>query len=219
MGQMPRAGWISGLALVALAGAAEARPVSPDGDDGHDTYDDYVERPIVIAGDPPPPRPEIVREPPPRPKPRKASMGFAAAGMSYAGDEMTPLERFGPQATMGIVHVSHRKEPGFEVIAGMNGGERGRSYTLTARLILTPRLERTHLARPFLALGPAFAIGRLDEGADKGAAAGLGIGPSGAVGLHGFLSHRVYWRASAGFVGAGIGTFSGDLGLGWVIDK
>src|SRR5690606_32265869 len=102
---------------------------------------------------------------------------------------------------------------------GMNRGERGRSYTLTARLLLTPRLQRKHLARPFLALGPAFAIARLDEGGDKGTGAGLGIGPSAAIGLHGFLSHRVYWRASAGFVGAGIGTFSTDVGLGWVIDK
>ena len=50
-----------------------------------------------------------------------------------------------------------------------------------------------------------------------GQAAGLGLGPSGAVGLHGFLSERIYWRASAGFIGAGVGTFSTDLGLGWVI--
>jgi hypothetical protein len=146
-------------------------------------------------------------------------MGFAAAGMSFAGDTMTPLERFGHQGSMGIIHLSHRDEPGFEAIAGATGGERGRSYALAVRLLLTPRLRRTELVRPFLALGPAFAIARLDEGPDKGAGAGLGIGPSGAIGLHGFLAHRVYWRASAGFTGAGIGTFSTDLGLGWVIDK
>ena len=207
MGHMPRRGWISGLALVALAGTAAASP-PPD--------DDYVERPIVIAGDPHP-QPEPYVEPPP--PPRRASIGFAAGGMSYAGDTMTPLERFGRQATMGIVHISHREEPGFEAIAGATGGDRGRSYTLAVRLLLTPRLERKHALRPFLAVGAAFAIARLDEGSDKGAGAGLGIGPSGAIGFHGFLSHRVYWRASAGFVGAGIGTFSTDLGLGWVIDK
>lgn len=210
---MPRRGWLSGLAplaLVATTGVAAARPVPPD---------DYVERPIVIAGDAPPPQPVPVAYVEPPPPPRRATMGFIAGGMSYASDTMTPLERFGEQATMGIVHIPHREEPGFEVLAGMNGGERGRSYTLALRLVLQPRLERKHLARPFLALGPAFAIARLDEGDDKGSGAGMGIGPSGAIGLHGFLSHRVYWRASAGFVGAGIGTFSTDLGLGWVIDK
>lgn len=211
---MPRAGRIAaffGLALVAsAAGTAAARPVPPD---------DYVERPIVIAGDAPPPQPPAEPYVEPPPPPRRATMGFAAGGMSYAGDEMTPLETFGPQATMGIVHVPHRDEPGVEVLAAANAGERGRSYALTLRLLLTPRLQRKDLVRPFLSLGPAFAVARLDEGPDKGVAAGLGIGPSGAIGLHGFLSHRVYWRASAGFVGAGIGTFSGDLGLGWVIDK
>lgn len=201
MGNMPRAGWMAGLALVCVAGSAAASP-PPD--------DEYVERRIVIAEEP---RPE------PPPPPRRATMGFVAGGLAYASDEMTPLEHFGRQGTMGIVHVPHRDEPGFEALAAANGGARGRSYTLAVRLLLTPRVNRADLARPFFSVGPAFAIARLDGSPDKGVAAGLGIGPSAAVGLHGFLSHRVYWRASAGFVGAGIGTFSTDLGLGWVIDQ
>jgi hypothetical protein len=208
MGHMPRAGWIAGGLLLLGAGVANARPVSPD---------DYVERPIVIAGDMPPPPPEVVPAPDP---PRRATIGFAAGGMSYASDAMTPLERFGRQGTIGIVHVPHREEPGFELLGAATGGVRGRSYSLAVRLVLSPRVNRTTLARPFLAVGPSFAIARLDDASsDKGTGAGMGIGPSGAIGLHGFLSHRVYWRASAGFVGAGIGTFSTDLGLGWVIDK
>jgi hypothetical protein len=194
-----------------MSTAAAAHPVLPD---------DYVERPIVIAGDElPPPQPEQVAYVEPPPPPRQASIGLALGGMSYASDTMTPLERFGPSGGMGIVHVSHREEPGFEALVGATGSERGRSYSLTVRLVIGARLQRKNLARPFLAIGPAFAIARLAQTDDKGAGSGLGIGPSGAVGLHGFLSHRVYWRASAGFVGAGIGTFSTDLGLGWVIDK
>lgn len=217
MGNTPRSRRITalsglgGLALVAVAGTAAASPPPPD--------DYYVERPIVIAGDPPPPQPQPEPYVEPPPPPRRATMGFASGGMSYASDTMQPLERFGSQATMGIVHIAHREEPGVEMLAGANGGERGRSYTLTLRLLLTPRMARKTAIRPFLSLGPAFAIARLDEGSDKGAGAGMGIGPSGAIGLHGFVSHRVYWRASAGFVGAGIGTFSTDLGVGWVIDK
>jgi hypothetical protein len=205
---MPR---LVGSALIAMVGTAAASPPPLD--------DEYIERPIVIAGDPPRP-PEVV-EPPPRDPPRRATIGFAAGGMSFASDAMTPLERFGRQGTMGVVHVPHREEPGFELLGAATGGERGRSYSLAVRLVLTPRVQRKTTVRPFLALGPAFAIARLDDesGGEKGAGAGMGIGPSGAVGLHGFLAHRVYWRASAGFVGAGIGTFSTDIGLGWVIDK
>jgi hypothetical protein len=209
MGNMPRRRWSWGIA-VALAGVAGTAAASPPPDP------DYYERRIVIAGEP-----ERVREPDPEPPPppRRATMGYLAGGLSYVSDEMTPLEHFGRQGTMGIVHVPHRDEPGFEALGAATGGARGRSYTLAVRLLLTPRLRRADAVRPFLAVGPAFAISRLDGGPDKGVAAGLGIGPSGAVGLHGFLSHRVYWRASAGFVGAGIGTFSTDLGLGWVIDQ
>ncbi|HUQ08600.1 MAG TPA: hypothetical protein VM261_39180 [Kofleriaceae bacterium] len=211
---MPRTGRIafSGAVLLLAAGTAHARPVPPD---------DYVERPIVIAGDMPQPPPPPLPEPEPvRDPPRRATIGFAAGGLSYASDTMTALEHFGRQGTLGIVHVPHREEPGFELLGAATGGARGRSYSLAVRLVLSPRVNRTTLARPFLALGPSFAIARLDDASsDKGTGAGMGIGPSAAIGLHGFVSHRVYWRASAGFVGAGIGTFSTDLGLGWVIDK
>ncbi len=206
---MPRAAWITGLASLAAVGAAAgtaaARP-PPD--------DDYLERPIVIAADPvPEPKPE------PPPPPRRATIALASAGMSYASDTLTPLERFGPVGTMGILHLSHRDEPGFEAVAGAAAGPRGRSYAASVRLVVGSRLRRADPIAPFLALGASFAIARLDEGAGKDAGAGLGIGPSGAIGLHGFVSHRLYWRASAGFVGAGIGTFSTDLGLGWVVGK
>jgi hypothetical protein len=207
---MPRSGWLTAFYLVATAGVAAAHPVLPD---------DYVERPIVIAGDAPPPQPEPEPYVEPPPPPRQASIGLALGGMTYASDTMTPLETFGPSGGMGIVHIAHREEPGFEALVGATGSERGRSYSLTVRLLIGAKLERKNLARPFLAIGPAFAIARLAQTDDKSSGAGMGIGPSGAIGLHGFLSHRVYWRASAGFVGAGIGTFSTDLGLGWVIDK
>ncbi len=205
---MPRAVWISSLLVAAGASTVAAKPAPPD-------Y--WVERPIVIAGDPQPPPPDPEPEPPP--PPRHASIALVSGGTTFASDAQTALERFGPSGTMGFVHLSHRDEPGVEVLAGATGGDRGRSYAASVRLVITPRVRRKDAIAPFLALGPAFAIARLDEGDMKGSGAGLGLGPSGAIGLHGFLSHRVYWRASAGFTGAGIGTFNTDLGLGWVIDK
>lgn len=201
----PRLRVVLVAALTTAAGAAAARPVPPD---------DELGQRIVIAGDPPPPPPS-----PPAPPPRQASIALASAGLGYASDTLTPLERFGAAGGLGLVHVSHRKQPGFEVLASATGGERGRSYAAAARMVLGPRFERADLISPFFAIGVGFAIARLDEGAGKDAGAGLGLGPSAALGLHGFLSPRIYWRASAGFVGAGIGTFSTDLGLGWVIGR
>ena len=192
------------LTWLVAAGSAAGKPMPPD--------DAPLERPIVLAGDPPPP-------PPPRPKrtPRTATIALAVAQQGFATEGARTLERFGPGGGLGIVHVLHKEGPGFEALATSVGGARGRSSALAVRLLVSAPLRRSDLARPFLAVGPAFAVARLDAGAGKEAAAGLGLGPSGAVGLHGFLSERIYWRASAGFVGAGVGTFSTDLGLGWVI--
>ncbi len=199
------------LTWLVAAGSAAGKPMPPD--------DDPLERPIVIAGDPQPPQP-----PPPRPPkrtPRTATIALAVAQQGFATEGARTLERFGPGGGLGIVHVLHKEGPGFEALATSVGGARGRSSALAVRLLVSAPLRRSDLARPFLAVGPAFAVARLDAGAGAGAgkeaAAGLGLGPSGAVGLHGFLSERIYWRASAGFVGAGVGTFSTDLGLGWVI--
>jgi hypothetical protein len=37
----------------------------------------------------------------------------------------------------------------------------------------------------------------------------------GAAGVHGFLSDKLYWRAELGFLGAGPGGVTGQLGLGY----
>jgi hypothetical protein len=194
----------TGLAVLALTAPAAARPVPPD--------DPYIQ----VATDPPPLPPTPAPDPP-----RRATIAVATGGMTFASDHDTALERFGGTGGVGILHLTHDDDdPGFEAVAGVAGGDRGRSYTLAARMVVTARLRRKDAIRPFVALGAGFAIARLDEEGDgKNAASGVGIGPSAAVGVHGFLSQRVYWRAGAGFVGAGIGTFSTDLSLGWVIGK
>lgn len=184
--------------VTALAAPAAAKPQPPD---------DY----LVVARDPPP-------EPEPDP-PRRAVVAVASGGMSFASDHDTTLERFGPAAGIGMLYLSHREEPGFEVVGGVTGGERGRSYALSARLVVGSRLERKDGIAPFFAIGFGFAIARLDEDAGKETGAGMGLGPAAALGVHGFISPTVYWRAGAGFVGAGIGTFSTDVSLGWVVGR
>ena len=46
---------------------------------------------------------------------------------------------------------------------------------------------------------------------------GLGIGPSGSAGVHGFVGKSFYWRAGAGFLGAGVGAVTADLAVGMTL--
>jgi hypothetical protein len=170
-----------------------------------------AEYPVYVAAEPPPDPPD---------PPRHATVAMGSGGMSFASDRDTRLERFGSTVGLGMAHLTHREDgPGFELVGAGTGGSRGRSYSLASRIVVGPRLRRGDGVRPFFAFGLAFAISRLDEDGSKAADSGLGIGPSAALGLHGFVTHRLYWRAGAGFVGAGVGTLSTDLGFGWVIGK
>ena len=177
-------------------------------------------RPIQIADDPPPPPPPPdngLPTAPVRAARDHAVLAYASASMAYVSDATEPLARFGPGGELGILHLSHQREPGFELVARAPHCARGTGYAASARLLVTARLRPTDLARPFLALGAAFAIDRLEDDGGKEVGAGLGLGPSAAIGLHGFLSERVYWRAQAQMVGAGIGMFTTDASLGWVL--
>jgi hypothetical protein len=43
----------------------------------------------------------------------------------------------------------------------------------------------------------------------------VSLGVHGAVGVHGFLTKEMFWRAEAGWLGAGVGGLSAMVSIGW----
>lgn len=104
-------------------------------------------------------------------------------------------------------------------------GDRASTYALSLRLIGSPEIGKRMLV-PYAAVGLAVGASRvvdarsaaMEVDPEPNASYGFAIGPSAAVGLHGFLGNKLYWRAGAGFVAAGIGAVTADLGVGFVVD-
>jgi len=129
--------------------------------------------------------------------------------------------------TIGFSWLQRRGDfpTGVEVTGVFLVGDQMTSYALSSRVVGSPKLGK-RLVVPYAAVGIAIGASRV---VDRGVAAmqkdpmsaasyGFAIGPSAEVGLHGFLSKQLYWRAGAGFVGAGVGAITADAGVGFVLD-
>lgn len=138
------------------------------------------------------------------------------------------LEQFGRGGTLGFAFLQRDGEfpTGAEATGVFLFGDRASVYDLSLRLIGSPKIGKK-LFVPFAAVGLAVGASRVVENGtaemstdkDGGDAKyGFAIGPSAAVGLHGFVGKKYYWRAGAGFLGAGIGAITADLGIGIVVD-
>ena len=157
--------------------------------------------------------------------PRESALLVASAVHGWLS-QPTGVESFGGGGalSMGFVQRDGDFPTGVDVAAVMVRGEGGAVYDLSFRIIGSPKLERRVLV-PFAAIGLCAGASRI-EGAGDGdaktmdeASWGLALGPSAALGLHGFLSDKLYWRAQAGFLGAGAGLYTADVALGVVVGK
>jgi len=146
-----------------------------------------------------------------------------ASGLQAWVSEQKGVTSLGQGASLAFAFMERDGDfpTGFEVSAVFLSGERASVYDLSFRLIGSAKIGRRKLV-PFAAIGIAAGASRLvtDEQKMSGAdvAYGWAIGPSAATGVHGFLSDKLYWRASAGFLGTGVGAMTADLGLGLVVD-
>ena len=93
-------------------------------------------------------------------------------------------------------------------------GEQGRRvYDLGLSFVIAYSLKKNPVA-PYMRLGLDL-VGTGDDQLDPERARRIMVGVHGAVGLHGFLSKKLYWRAEVGFLGAGPGGVHSQIGIGY----
>ena len=196
----PRA--LAWMTCAALAGAAA--PAS-------------AEAQQIIAIDPQP-HPLPV-PPPPRESPRESFVVLASGLQAWMSDDggMTDL---GQGGVLSFTWLQRRGDfpTGVDVSGVFLATDDASVYDLSFRILGSPKIGRRSVV-PFAAFGLAAGASRLaSKQPDAMASYGWSIGPSAAVGLHGFLGDRVYWRGGAGFLGTGFGAVTAELGLGMVIE-
>lgn len=181
----------------------------------------YVAEPYVPIHEP------YYPEPVPMPEPEERypheSVVVWASGLQAWISEDTGMNSLGQGASLSFAFMERDGDfpTGFDMSAVFLSGERASLYDLSLRFIGSAKIKNRTFV-PFAALGLAAGASRLvtDEQKMTGenVAYGWALGPSAAVGFHGFLSSKLYWRASAGFLGTGIGAMTADLGLGITVD-
>jgi hypothetical protein len=160
--------------------------------------------------------------PAPDPYPRESVVVWASGLQAWMSEEqgMTSLGQ-GASLSFAFMERDGDFPTGFDMSAVFLTGERASLYDLSFRLIGSAKIKARTIV-PFAALGLAAGASRLvtDEQKMSGAdvAYGWSLGPSAAAGVHGFLGKKLYWRASAGFLGTGIGAMTADVGLGYTVD-
>ena len=173
-----------------------------------------IHEPYQMPVSTPPPAREVPRE----------SVVVWASGLQAWVSEQRGMTSLGQGASLSFAFLQRRGDDfptGFDMSAVFLSGERASVYDLAMRLVVSAKIEDRPVV-PFIALGLAAGASRLvtDEQKMSGedVAYGWAIGPAAGAGLHGFLSEKVYWRASAGFLGTGVGALTADVGLGLTVD-
>ncbi|HUH05878.1 MAG TPA: hypothetical protein VML75_28005 [Kofleriaceae bacterium] len=154
--------------------------------------------------------------------------GTARAGRSKAigsisatelrSSEGGELVRFGDGVGAAITFLELDREftAGFEgstmFLAGADGA---RLYNLAISAIAGFGLRDTAVA-PFIIVGLDLAAAAEPHAERDPSKRNVMAGVHGGIGLHGFLSDRVYWRGQVGFIGAAVGGITGQLALGYV---
>ncbi len=226
-------------ALTATATLAAASPPPPD-DWVHEEV--VVEQqvavdpaPVVVVQEPvQPPYVDPYYYPDPYPQPvfvdegPRESIVATASAMQAWLSQPSGLETMGRGGTLGFTFLQRRGDfpTGAEATGIFLFGDQASVYDLSLRMIASPKIGKRLLV-PFVAVGLAIGASRVVDArstamqvAPKITAAtyGFAIGPSAALGVHGFVGKKWYWRAGAGYVGAGVGAITADLGVGMVVD-
>jgi hypothetical protein len=159
---------------------------------------------------------------PPRESPSESTFVYGAASqLGISG--RTGIDAAGFGGTVGFGHLDrHGDQPtGVDVSATFLSGPDVSIYDLSVRLVASPKINNRVLV-PYLAVGICAGASRIitdrDRMTNKHVDFGLGIGPSASLGVHGFVGKSLYWRAGAGFLGAGVGAVTADLAVGLVVD-
>ena len=195
-----------------------------------------VAEPVETAYMVPPPQPiadppEPYDDPPALPTSRRddyqreSTLLFAGAAQGWLS-QRDGLDRFGRGASLGFGFLQRDGHfpSGCDVAATMVRGDGGAVYDLSVRVIGSAKIGR-RLAVPYVAIGLVAGASRVEGQPLDGklvtgetSSWGFGLGPTAALGLHGFLSDKVYWRSGVGFLGAGAGLVTADLALGITMD-
>lgn len=209
-----------------IAGDAEAPP-PPDAVIAEPVETAYMVPPPQPIADPP----EPYDDPPALPTSRRddyqreSTLLFAGAAQGWLS-QRDGLDRFGRGASLGFGFLQRDGHfpSGCDVAATMVRGDGGAVYDLSVRVIGSAKIGR-RLAVPYVAIGLVAGASRVEGQPLDGklvtgetSSWGFGLGPTAALGLHGFLSDKVYWRSGVGFLGAGAGLVTADLALGITMD-
>jgi hypothetical protein len=167
---------------------------------------------IILVEPPPPPPPPRPRKPVPRNSVLLAGTALTARMPEGAGR----LADLGRGAALHLAWLPRRCDcpVGVDARATFLGSEDSRLYALDVQVVATPQLGR-RLVVPFMSVGLGFGTVRFAE--IKQTSTGLALGPAGSVGLHGFLTDDLYWRAEVGAIGTGGAVVVGGASLGWVL--
>lgn len=161
------------------------------------------------------------------------TIAFALPGTAHAGREAAigsisttelrtseggHLERFGNGLGVAISFM----ELDGDITAGFEGstmflmGEDGaRLYNLAISAIAGFPVRDKAVA-PFIIVGLDLAAAAEPHAERDASGRNVMAGVHGGLGLHGFMSDRVYWRGQVGFLGAAVGGVTGQLALGYV---
>jgi hypothetical protein len=218
----------AGIALCLAAAPAFAQQVAVDPEPPPPPP---PEEPLVVATDPyvAPPQPEMyvpyeepVYVPPPREQPRESTFAFAAASqLNVSGEDGFAPAGWGGTVGFGFIERDGDLPGGVDVAATFLTGKNVSIYDLSIRVVATPKMNGRLLV-PYVAFGLCAGASRVVTDRERMTGEhvdyGLGLGPSGSIGLHGFVGDSIYWRAGGGFLGAGVGAVTADLAIGMVVD-
>jgi hypothetical protein len=151
-----------------------------------------------------------------------AAIGSATVTELRSPDETGALSTYATGGGMSVMIIDPKDEVSLGAEAqvtflsgqsGLSGDQDRRVVHLGVSMIVSYEIDDA-AAVPFMRIGlgiSGVSAPDIDEARRRSVMAGV----QGAAGLHGFLSDKLYWRAELGFLGAGPGGVTGQLGLGY----
>ena len=153
---------------------------------------------------------------------REAAIGAVSTVDVRIPDARNRLAPFGTGVGLSLLYLSLGRDVPTGVEAStlfLVGDDGQRLYDLGISVVASLRLRDAAIA-PFASFGLDLAAATVPR---PGQPVGPGdrwvsLGVHANVGVHGFLSKCLYWRAQVGFLGAGVEGLLGQISLGYVFN-
>jgi hypothetical protein len=152
-----------------------------------------------------------------------AAIGAVTTTQVRVPDQRSDLVEFGTGVGASLLYLELGKNvpTGVEFSTLFLVGDEGQRLFDLGISVIGSFPIKNKVAAPFLKFGLDIAAVTIPTpGMEPNAGDSyVSIGVHGALGLHGFLTEDLFWRAEAGFIGAGVGGITGQLAIGWTFER